>query len=370
MNDKKRAATSDKDIIVYPNGIHYFRRGSKEISLKTAIFKEAVQAKRNLIAKGGDILSSSIRLRIRDVASDYLVARKKDLASGGIRESTFIHSEKCMSVITKFFGSVAVVKMDSMIWDADRHKIKGNHVVNVRSVFSHFMKWCVKRRFRTTLPIFDVGPIVRRKRRILTPQEIQAIWFHSSGSLKIFIAHALFLGMRRSEIMTLEWSQINFVERALFLPAIKTKTKNDRWVTLPPLVLELLSARKAAQIAEEVTTGWVFPHLESPKKAADKGGLKTSWQTCLRRAFSVAKGEPLPNITWHDLRATCEVYAHKRTDLSATQLEKFFGASVDVQRKTYVQGDANFVRGVEDSLLLTDMTKEKSAVGKTRGEEK
>jgi integrase len=363
----RRKKTADDDIIVYPNGIYYFRRGKKEMSLKTTDFKEAVKRKRTLLAKGGDILTSSTRLKIKDVTPDYILTREQDFKKGDIRAITLLHTKKNIQTIERFFGDVSVVKMDSILWEQTRHKLGGNNIVNVRSVFGHFMKWCVKRGYRSTLPIFEVGRIVRRKRRILEPFEVAAIWAHSAGSLRLFISMALLLGMRRSEIMTLEWDQVLFDKRALFLPEEKTKTKRARWVTAPDVVLQLLSDRKAGFLASDKykKTKWVFPHVDDGRRPADRSGLKTAWHTCLKRAFNVRKGEPLPNITWHDLRATSESYAHKRTDISSTQLEKYYGASVDIQRKIYVQGDVEYVRGVENTLLLSTLA---NVVGKPRGE--
>jgi integrase len=246
-------------------------------------------------------------------------------------------------------GKMPIAKFDSDFWDKMALDY-GNQAANIRNVLSHFLKYCAKKKYRSSLLILDLPKIKRRKRRILEPHEIEAIWAHAEGGLRLFITFALALGMRRSEIMTLEWEQIYFDRNALYLPESKTKTKKGRWVTLPPSVLTALKARREEMSGKT----WVFPHLTKRNAHAHLDGFKSAWKVCLRRAFNVdlKKGEKLPNITWHDLRATCEFYAHKRTDISSTQLEKFFGADVEVQRRIYVQGDAEFVRGVENSQLL------------------
>jgi integrase len=355
MSDKRRQVTSDPNIILYPNGRYYYRRGDKEVSLKTKSFKEALNSKRLLEAKDDDILRMSLSIRVRDAAREYLIDRENDFLRGDIRGSTLLHSKKYLDPIVDLFGSVPVAKLDSVKWESEKRKIKGNSIVNLRSVLSHFMKWCVKRGYRTTLPIFEVGRITRRPRRILKPFEVEAIWAHAEGNLRIFLMLALGLGMRRSEVMTLEWAQVSFEEGAIFLPASKTKTKKDRYVTMPPSVVEALRARKKLSSSE-----WVFPNALDPKRHADKSGLKTAWHTCLKKA-GLGKG----SYTWHDLRATCEQYAHKRKDVTDTQLEKYFGASADVQRRIYVQGGIDFVRGVENTALLP----QSQDMGKTRGKE-
>lgn len=365
MSKLKRTPTPEKDIWLYSSGTYYYRSGNKELSLKTTDFKEALRRKKNILSKKVDVLSGSSRLKIKDLTEDYLTTRRKEFASGEIRQSTMLHAEKYIQNIVDLFGNESISKFDSTTWEDKKHKVVGNHIVNIRSVLGHFMKWSVKRGYRTTLPILDVGRIKRRKRRVLELIEIEAIWRNTSGSLRVFVALALLMGMRRSEIMTLEWPQISFERKALFLPDSKTKTKRDRWVTIPDFVLNILSER----LSQVGKSKWVFPHLTKKNTHADKDGLKSAWRTCLKKAFSVDAGEAIPNITWHDLRATCEAYAHRRTDVSATQLEKFFGASVDVQRKIYVQGDAEYVRGVEDSVLIQAVSEKSLVSGKHRGNE-
>jgi integrase len=238
------------------------------------------------------------------------------------------------------------------------------------------MRWCVKRGYRTYPPILDVGKIVRRKRRVLKPEEIQAIWAHANGNFRMFFGLTLGTGMRRREAMDLEWSQVNFVSGAIFLPADKTKNARDRYVTLPAPLMEMLFHRKNSQPAG---TRWVFPHSKKKGQRADLGGLMTAWRTCLRRAYGLKKGDPKPDVTWHDLRATCESYAHKPRKIknedgsetivifSDSQLEKYFGSSADVQRKIYIQGDVDFVRGVENPELFPVFN---TTLGKPTGDKK
>lgn len=361
----KRLKTADPAIVQYENGMFYFRRGPKEISLKTKDFKEAQKRKRVVESRGDAYLSVSLRIRFEDLKDDYLKSRDEDLAAGKIRISTLKETKDILDLhIMPYFGKKSVAKTDSLAWEAFRRTDLPGDLANIRKVFGHFIKWCAKNGYKRDIPILDINRVARRQRRILTPKEIQDIWDNAHGGLKLFVALALSMGLRRTEIMTLEWSRINFEKHALFLPKHITKTKRERWVPIALIAFNILVERMKDQGG---SSRWVFPHATDSKKHAYISGLTTAWRTCLRKAFSVKKGQPMPNITWHDLRATCEYYAHKRTDLSATQLEKFFGSSVDVQRKIYVSMDADDLRGVEDSLSLPQLT---PSMGKTRGEVK
>lgn len=351
----KRFKTEDPQIIKYESGTFYFRKGDKEISLKTKIFKEAVRNKSILLSEGDIFLRASLSLSVKDVYPLYLKARESEVKAGKIRESSLgVMTDLMRLYLLPHFGKQKIAKITTKDWDKFVEKLELKDMSNVRRVFSHFIKWTAKRGYRNSLIFFDIPQPKRRKRRILKQHEIAAILANSNGYLHLFITIALTMGLRRTEIMTLAWDRVNLDEKWLFLPASITKTKRDRYVPLSKTVFKLLSTleRKGA---------YVFPNALRPKTDhMHPGGLKGSWSRVKERAF----GKQKVDITWNDFRATCEYYAHKRTDLTDTQLQKFFGSNIEVQREIYVSFNADDVRGVEDSLSLPAF---KPDMGRTRG---
>jgi len=131
----------------------------------------------------------------------------------------------------------------------------------------------------------------RRRERFLSPDELKRI----NGSLlaetdwrwKAYFPLCVMLGLRRSELLSLSWQDIDLDTKTLRLK----KTKNDRVHVLPltsPVVriLEDLPSRAAGS--------WVFPgdrrgqHLAEPSKA---------WQRIRKRSGLV-------EVTIHSLRHT------------------------------------------------------------------
>ena len=55
-----------------------------------------------------------------------------------------------------------------------------------------------------------------------------------SPSLVPFLAASFFTGLRRSEVLRVEWSAFDFAEHFLKLPAVITKTKRGRHIEMPP----------------------------------------------------------------------------------------------------------------------------------------
>ena len=115
----------------------------------------------------------------------------------------------------------------------------------------------------------------RRRRTLITPQELPAWWvavMDEPEYARDFLLIALFTGMRRNEIASLRWDHIDLDGRALHLP----KTKNGDPLDLPlsSYLVDLLAKRKA--IAATSKSPWVFPsasasgHLVETKKFSDR----------------------------------------------------------------------------------------------------
>lgn len=353
----KRVATQDPEIWKIGD-VFWYRKHGRELSLKTRDFKTAVQNKRAALLKIDNFGVGTLKLRVKDVVDDYIESRIKELKRNDIRASTFKETKDIFNRhLLPYFGKYPLHKITSPLWDKYRAEIKAD-VTNHRKIFGHFLKWCKKQGYIKYLPDMDVNSVERRKRRILTNSEIALIYEHSQGSLRLFIALALFLGMRRSEIMFLTWDRVDFGTNTIFLDKEHTKTKQSRWIPISALARKELKLRKDSQALDRINTRFVFPNALSLSRPGDVNGLKTAWKTCKKRA-----GLDSDRLTWHDLRATCEYYAHKRKDLTPTQLEKFFGSNIEIQRKIYVTFDADDVRGVENSVEIQALT---DGMGKTR----
>lgn len=354
----KRTPTSDPDIVKYANGTFYFQRGRKEFSLKTKDFKEAVKKKRLLEPRLDGLIRMPLKLKVEDVVPTFIESRKKDVEDGKLRPRSFDLIEMQFRLYLKpYFGKMKLAAIDTMAWDGFRKKHSDIHQYNSRKYFMYFLKWCKKAGYVNDLPILEIDDWKVRKRRILTMEELRLIWDNSRGSLKLFLSMAIFMGMRRMEIMTMRWENIDFRKGCLTIITEFSKTKRSREITMHPEVMKLLSDRLKEQRSEGLTTPWVFPNAKDPRRHADPSGLKTAWHTCKRRAFKTKRGEKMEDITWHDLRATCETFAHKRADLSDSQLQAYFGADIKIQRRIYVQMTAEDVRGVESSMPLLTTSK-------------
>lgn len=373
----KRFPTPDPQIFMYEDGTFYLRLGDKERSLGTKDFGEAAKKKVTETIKLSGAGGSS-RLRCMDLFDDYVDARRKQVSDTPIVEITRGRASRRRTTISRqtlkeiediwrlhlrsYWAQVRLSKIDEQKWNDYVNQSLAIDLANHRKVFLGFLKWCKGRHFIQSVPDLKIPKVDRRPRRVLRDHEIRALFTHSKGSLLLFISMYLFMGMRRKEIMTLRWSDIVFEGDYLVLRKSEVKIRVGRSIPLNAFVKQLLVER----LRSAGNSPFVFPNRKTPKKHADLGGLKTAWNTAMRRC-----GFEPGYITPHDLRATFEAFAHKATEFTDTQREKFAGASVDVQKKHYVHFDAHDVRGLEAVVqvdgLANILSTKVSSTGNQRG---
>lgn len=381
----KRFPTPDPDIFTYEDGTHYIRMGDKERSLRTKEFAEARKRKKIALAKLENSGGASSRLKFGDIIDDYIAFRKKQLEQPSdikldrsnrakrrrrtISKGTFKEIEDVWRLHLKSFWANRRVDcvVDDKYWTEYVDQSLVIDLANHKKVWRGVLKYCRQMNYIKYVPEIEVPPVDRRERRVLKPKEIKLLFKHANGSCLIFISMYLFMGMRRKEIMTLTWADVHFEEQYLVLRKSEVKTRKGRPLPLNAFVLILLKARSEEQRAKKITTPFVFPNRKNAKRHGDVSGLKTAFNTIMRKC-----GFESGYVTPHDLRATYEAYAHKSLDFTDTQREKFAGASIDVQKKTYVRFDAEDVRGLESVVQvegLEEILLKKISVGKQRGVE-
>ena len=130
----------------------------------------------------------------------------------------------------------------------------------------------------------------------------------SNALLYAVVTIALNTTMRKNEIRTLRWSQIDFEKRTLTVGKSKTDGSSGRLIPLNPPAFDAL-VRWAGRLVESDSTDYVFPACEAAgierkhldKKRIDASRPITSWRTAWRAALKRAG----LRLRFHDLRHTC-----------------------------------------------------------------
>jgi len=122
---------------------------------------------------------------------------------------------------------------------------------------------------------------------VLNNDEAERLKIEARDILRPFVIIALNTGMRKTEILSLKWENINYSERFILIEWETAKSKKSRKIPMNDLVIETLSAMSRK-------SKYVFFNPETGKPIAD---VKTSFKTACKKAN-------IKGLRIHDLRHT------------------------------------------------------------------
>jgi len=154
----------------------------------------------------------------------------------------------------------------------------------------------------------------KRRRSLIASHQLPAWWRATMGETEdardvLFLG--LFTGMRRTEIITLQWEMVDLVGKVLNLPA--TKNGDPLELPLSDFLVELLDQRRN----RTGQSPWVFP-------SRSKSGHIVETKTFTQRVSS----ESDVNFTMHDLRRTFITIAES-LDIPAYALKRLLNHRAD-----------------------------------------
>lgn len=127
----------------------------------------------------------------------------------------------------------------------------------------------------------------RRRVRFLTRSEADTLLGVLPPYLRVLVAFSLATGLRKSNVLHLEWSQVDLERRVCWIHADQHKTRKPLAVPLNGDALALLRGEVGRHPV------WVFTHKGDTVGRPDA----SAWETALGRAG-------IENFRWHDLRHT------------------------------------------------------------------
>ncbi len=170
------------------------------------------------------------------------------------------------------------------------------------------MNWCRQQSYISLTPSFKgLFLPVDQDEPILVPQkDIEAVMValadeglktrkRSREWWKIFIRIALFTGMRRAELLGLQWSEVDFDTAKVHVVSFTSKGRKGRTYENATSLVEALKDWFDSQPEKPKSTGFVLPFDRDPR------GLYIDWYAILDHA-----GIPLERrFTPHNCRSTC-----------------------------------------------------------------
>jgi integrase len=222
-----------------------------------------------------------------DMTFEELVARF--LANTGAKTW---HLDR-LKVLLPFFGEFSIGRITKNLtreyrqW-RHRHKALTDTTVNRDlECLRHILFWAVDEGLLLTNPLsrMRLERERKRKRPVMSLDEEELLLQAAAPHLRPILITALDAGMRRNEILTQRWEDVDFARRLLFVTHSKTPEGEAREIPLTERCFNLLWEMRENE-------GLIFSFKGKPVHS-----LKTAWKTALRRSG-------IRRCRFHDLRHT------------------------------------------------------------------
>lgn len=205
------------------------------------------------------------------------------------------------SLASKKVSSISKADVSRILSDLDKEGKAGATVNNVRALISSVYGRAIEWGRADLNPVSGIKTRAKVKRdRFLQSDELprffQSLAQEPNETLRDYILLALLTGIRRTNLLEMQWKHINLKEGVWRIP--RTKNNEPQNVTLSPEAVAILKTRQESAEDDAI---FVFPgtgesgHIEEPKKAVIR---------VMERA-GIPYGRDVENgVTLHDLRRT------------------------------------------------------------------
>jgi integrase len=227
-------------------------------------------------------------------------------------------------------------------------KVKPGTIIKEFNVLKHLLTVAVRRELIPVNHARDVRPpkAPAGREKYLSMEEALLILAHSPAWLRPIVLLLLATGMRRGELLGMQWRHVDMGHNRIFLP--KTKNGHSRTVQLNELASTVLAA-----IPRKQPTDYVFPESEQVSPV----NISLAFLRACRRAG-------VTDCRLHDLRHTCashlamrganiqavgKVLGHRDPRMTA----RYSHLSPDYLQQTVKLLDEVFPAGFADHLPVT-----------------
>lgn len=271
--------------------------GKSGMVTKTVAQAKLAERKRQVRLGQLDMIGASIPT-LFEFSSEYL-KYVRDV----IKKRSWSRDELSLKHLRAFFRNKKLSEITAKDID-DYKEVRLNEVapatVNrelevLRHLFNIADRW---KRFFGKNPVSQAGllPLNNQKERILTPLEEERLLASSNEHLRSILICALNTGMRKGEIISLQWRNVDLDNIIITLEHTNTKSKKTRRLPINTPLKKLLLEQKLKRGGSEYVFNYLTPKGE-PKPYMRQDSLNRAFIDTLKRANIVG-------IRFHDLRHT------------------------------------------------------------------
>jgi len=211
------------------------------------------------------------------------------MASGSVRPHHLYH----LKFLLPFFSETPVVRITKSLTEEFRRQrmagksIKDATVNRDLSALRHILYWAVDEQLMVANPLtrLKMARERRTRRQVLSVAEEQLLLGAAHGHIHLMTVAALDTGLRRGEITSQRWEDVDFQRKLLSVTHSKTPEGESREIPLTKRLEHLLLEGRQA-------TGLIVGFHGKPVRI-----VKRTWKTALRNAG-------IRHVRFHDLRHT------------------------------------------------------------------
>jgi integrase len=287
MGVYKKGRRGNKDVW----WIDYYHQGKRK---RECVGTSRILAEKALSIRKGEILQGRFNMKANMKTPHFEDFAQKYLEYSKAHKRSYRRDQDIIKALLPYFRSKRLSEITAETiekYKLDRVKNVSKASVNremdtFSSLFNKAIEWG-KAEANPLAKVKDFRVDTRRE-RILSEEEetrLQEAVEASPPYLRMFITVALHTGIRKSVILNLPWTDVDFKQGTI--TARRTKSGKDRTIPMNPLLRdELIHWR------QHTNGPWVFAHPKTGKPLRD---VKKSWSTVLKRA-------EIEGLRIHDLR--------------------------------------------------------------------
>ncbi len=237
-----------------------------------------------------DVNKQRFQIADHDPTMTFGELAERFTASGSVRP----HHQYHLKFLLPYFGQIPVLRLTRSMADefrtlrrATNPAIKDATVNRDLSVLRHILYWGVDEQITSTNPLsrLKMARERRTRRQVLSVAEEQLLLPAAKGHLQTMVLMALDTGMRRGEVTSQRWEDIDLARRLLFVTRSKTPEGESREIPLSDRLVEYLLERCQPK-------GLVVSYKDQPVRI-----VKRTWRTAIKNAA-------IRHVRFHDLRHT------------------------------------------------------------------
>lgn len=302
---------------------------------------DAIKLRDQLLAKRarGEITGGSPdRVLIGELLDDLL---KSDVKA----TTKYIYEKVIEKNIRPYFGNTRAQRLTTDMLEAYRKTRNGagakDSTVNRELAVLRSAFYKGKRRTPpkvTQIPYFPVVTENNIRRGFLTDEQYEGLLAELPPELKPLLATAYVTGMRRSELLSIQWPQVDFEAGFIVLQTGETKNNDGRGAPiLEGDMRDLLLKAKNEHDQSWPQCPWVFARNGEKIRT-----FRSAWQAACKRAG-------VPDLHLHDLRRTA-VRNMRRAGIPQVVRMKISGHRTDSMERRYNIVDADDLRVAKELL--------------------